>query len=109
MRKFLILLILILGLRGYAAPVQVAPNMYHDIRLITDDAIYNCFIYNNVEKAKLNGRVFSSEYNCIINKGGNVETGKSIFYYGNPDDYTGGTPYYFSRLRIFKTMVKYSD
>lgn len=109
MRKFLITLLLIIGMPVMAVPLRVAPNMYHMKRVVTENAVINCFAYFNVEKAKLNGRVFEMEYNCIYDEGGDIETEQSVFYYGSETDYVYGNPYYFSRENIFKIMMQYDE
>lgn len=106
MRRFLVIIILLLGLQVYAENVRVAPNMYHVKREVTDEAIIDCFAYFNEENAKLKGRVFEMEYNCLYNYGGYVETSESVFYYGTTTDYVTGKPYYFSRQQIFEIMLR---
>lgn len=107
MKKILITILLLLGLSANAASIRLAPNLYYVKKMATQNAIINCFAYFNVEKAKLNGRVFELEYTCVYDYGGEAESSDSYFYYGSTTDYVKGNPYYFKRPAILDTIMRY--
>lgn len=109
MKKIFITVLLLLGMSVNAASIRLAPNLYYVKKVVTQDAIVSCFAYFNVEKAKLNGRVFELEYTCVYDYGGESETGDTYFYYGTNEDFVKGKPYYFRRPQILDTIMRYQE
>lgn len=109
MRKFLISLILLCGLSVSAAePIRIAPNLYYVKNAVLTDEIITCFARINTEQAILNGKIFTLEYSCVHDYGGEVEIGDSYFYYDwDYKNYVKAKPYYFSRKNIQELQLQY--
>lgn len=109
MRKFLIGLFLLSGLSVSAAePIRVAPNMYYVKGAVLEDQVLTCYARINTEQAVLNGKVFTLEYNCMHDYGGEIEFTDSYFYYDwDYNKFVKGKPYYFGRKEVQTTAIQY--
>lgn len=123
MKKIICLLFLFIVLPVRASvflPVENDKNMYYwvDMTRIYEpvDPVTNfpnyraCFVYENIEKAKITGKVFNYELACIENKAGSAWVGYSAYYFFDTKTRViGKTPYYFNKVDTLKKAIDYAD
>lgn len=118
---FILVLLLLIGLPGFCGDTYWYPGKHtvflHNKNLALFNKTYNhykleyygCFAYTNVEKAKLNGKVFASETACLRLDYANYEISvEDVFFHfkdiKNPT-HVPGKAYYFKNQQILREAI----